>query len=231
VAESNLPIAQPVRIVDDPNAPAYRQVWDESPYKSPQEIVVGALKSWRRDKSSYASESDMWALYAARENLQLDEEKAECLLESAINRHIPFFFFAQLLSIHQLSEFIKRVTVSGKYPAPNMVARLAHAIGGKFGIELLEHIADNCHYLGAQNAAKTLKQTISHGNRIEMKYGRHIRTGGQYIDIKKVKASDLEKIMADAIETEDKAVIKHLDALLYAPKLETKDGGLRRHGS
>ncbi len=35
VVQPNLTDIQPVRIVDDPNAPAYRQVWDESAYRSP----------------------------------------------------------------------------------------------------------------------------------------------------------------------------------------------------
>jgi hypothetical protein len=69
VKECNSTSAHPIRIVDDPNAPAYRKVWDESPYKSPQEIVVGALKSWKHDKTSYASESDMWTLYFYRNDV------------------------------------------------------------------------------------------------------------------------------------------------------------------
>lgn len=83
VMESELGGAHPIRVVDDPNAPAYRQVWDESAYQSPQEILVGVLKSWRRDRSSYASESDILELYAHRNSLRLDEVKAECLLECA----------------------------------------------------------------------------------------------------------------------------------------------------
>jgi hypothetical protein len=223
VAESNLPSAHPIRITDDLSAPAYRPVWDETPYQSPQEILVGALKSWKRDKSSYASESDMCALYAARESLHLDEEKAECLLESAINRHMPFFFFAQLLSTQRLVKFIKRIAISGKHPAPNMVARLAHAIGGNLGIELLEYIENNSRYPSVKSVTKSLKQTISRRNRIESRWGYYIHIGAQSIPIEGLKASDLETLMADAIKTLDKAAIKHLDTLLYAPRLEAKE--------
>jgi len=222
LVEPDLPDALSIRIVDDSNAPAYRQVWDESAYRSPQEIVVGALKSWRRDKSSYASESDLWTLYAFRNNLQLDEEKAECLLESAINRHAPFFFFAQLLSHHRLIDFIKRVAVSDRYPAPNMLAKLAHAMGGKLGSELLDYLANNSDYQSVQSAVNRLKETILQRNRIKKVYGTNIKLGTQSIEVKKAKTSDLETLMADAINTENKIAIKQLDVLLYAPRLEVK---------
>lgn len=222
VIESNLPDTLSIRIVDDLNAPEYRQAWDESAYKSPQEIVIGALKSWRRDKSSYASESDMWTLYGARNNIRLDEEKTECLLESAINRHAPFFFFAQLLSHHRLIDFIKRVAVSDKYPAPNMAVKLAHAMGGKLGSELLDYLANNSDYLSVQSAVNRLKGTVLWRNRIRNLYGTNVTIGTQSIDVKNAKTSDLETLMADAIKNENKTAIKQLDALLYAPRLEVK---------
>ncbi len=133
----------------------------ESAYQSPQEIVIGVLKSWKRDKSSYAYESDIWAIYASRNSLQLDEEKAECLLQSAIYRHAPFFFFAKLLSRKSLISLIRDQIGVGKYPAPNAAAKLAHAIGGKVGGQLLDHIADHCGYLGTEKAATNLKKLYS----------------------------------------------------------------------
>jgi len=220
--EPDLRSAQPMRVVDDLSAPAYRQVWDESAYLSPQQIVVGALKSWKRDRSSYASESDMWTLYAFRNDLQLDEEKTECLLESAINRHAPFFFFAQLLSNYRLIGFIKRVAVSGKYPAPSMLLKLAYTMGGKPGSELLDYIAHNSTYFSIQSRANRLKKTVSHRNRIKNLYGTHVRIGTQSIDAGNAKTSDLETLMADAIKMKSKEAIKHLDAFLYASNLETE---------
>lgn len=220
--ESELPSVYPIRIVDDLSAPAYRPEWDESAYQSPRQIVVGALKSWKRDRSSYASESDMWTLYAFRNDLQLDEEKAECLLESAINRHTPFFFFAQLLSNYRLIDFIKRVAVSGRYPAPNMLLKLAYTMGGKLGSELLDYIANNSAYLSIQSRANRLKETVFQVNRIRRLYGTNVKIGTQSIDVRKAKTSDLETLMANAIKAENKMAIKHLDAFLYAPRLETK---------
>lgn len=222
IVESELGGAQPIRLVNDPNAPAYRQVWDESAYQSPQEIVVGALKSWRRDESSYASESDMLELYAYRNSLRLDEEKAECLLECAINRHAPFFFFAQFLSPHRLIDFVKIVAASGKYPAPNMAVKLAYAIGGKIGSELLDYIAENCHYLSVQSIVQKLKKTVSQRNRIKNLYGTKVWIGKQSIYVSKAKTSNLEALMANAIKMNDKKAIKHLDAFLYAPNLEAE---------
>lgn len=216
------PSVKPIKVVDDSSAPAYRQAWDESAYQSPQEIVVGALKSWKRDKSSYASESDMWTLYVHRNDLKLDEEKAECLLESAINRYAPFFFFARLLPSHRLVDFIKRVAVSGKYPAPNMLVKLAYIIGGKLGSELLGYIAENCHYLSVQSIVKKLKETVSQRNRIKNLYGTKVWIEKQSIYVSKAKTSDLEALMANAIKMSDKKAIKHLDALLYAPNLEAE---------
>ncbi len=220
--EPDLRSAQPIRVVDDPSAPAYRQVWDESAYQSPQELVVGALKSWKHNRSSYASKSDMWELYACHNDLQLDEEKAECLLESAINRYAPFFFFAQFLSIQHLIDFIKRVSEKGSYPAPFMVLRLAYVMGGRVGGELLDHIEKYCNYLSVKNRANKLKETVLQRNRIENLYRTSFRIGRQFISIGKVETSYLEELMAEAIKMSNKEAIKNLDAFLYGPILESK---------
>lgn len=222
IKESDLKNAYPIKIVDDPNAPAYRKVWDESPYQSPQEIVIGALKSWKHDKTSYASESDIWTLYFNRKDVQLDEEKAECLLESAINRHAPFFYWAKLLSFDCLNSFIQRVATKGKYPAPNMVLKLAHAIGGKVGYELIDHVAKNCSYPSVKGVANVLKKTVESKNRLKKVYETKVKIETQPIDVEKVKMADLEKLMDDAIKTKNKTEIKRIDAILYGPELEAK---------
>lgn len=219
VVESDLPSAQPIRWVEDLSAPAYRKVWDESAYQSPQEIVVGVLKSWKRDKSSYASESDIWAIYTSRKGLQLDEEKAECLLQSAIYRHAPFFFFAKLLPHERLITLIRDQIGIGKYPAPNVAVKLAYALGGKVGSQLLDHIADHCGYLRAERTARKLKATASEPNRIRSLYGSSVKIQTRSFDITKLKTVELEKLMDDAVQANDKAAIKHLDALLYGTEL------------
>lgn len=200
---------------------APEKVWDESPYHSPQEIVIGALKSWRHDNTSYASESDIWTIYASRNDIELDQEKAECLLETAINRRAPFFFFAKFLYQQKLVEFIKIVAGNGTYPAPNMVLRLAHAMGGKTGSELLDYIAANSRYLSVKHKAGNLKTTVFDQNRIKALYGAIFKIGTEYIDADSAKTTDLEKLMAEAINSKNKKLVKQLDALLYGPLLET----------
>ncbi len=215
--------ATPIRIVDDPNAPPYRKVWDDSPYQSPEEIIVGALKSWKRDRTSYASESDLWTLYASRNILQLDEEKAECLLESSINRHAPFFFWAKFLSSNNLQKFIQRVAKEGKYPAPNMALKLAHAIGGGIGLELIDHIVKNCTYRSVKNTSNSFKKTIADKSRLKKIYGTKVKIETQSIDIEKAKRATLERLMDDAIiKMKNKTEVKRIDALLYGPELEIK---------
>lgn len=132
--------------------------------ESPQEIVVGVLKSWKRDKSSCASESDMWALYASRLDLNLDQEKAECLLQSAIYRHAPFLFFAKILRRESLVALIIDHLAVGKYPAPNIAAKLAHAIGGKVGSQVLDTISGHCSYLSTQKV--TIRANCENRNTI-----------------------------------------------------------------
>ena len=222
--EPDLRSAQPIRIVDDLSAPAYRPAWDESAYQSPQEIVVGVLKSWKRDKNSYASKSDMWELYTHHNDLQLDEEKAKCLLESAINNYVPFFFFAQFLSIQHLIDFIKRVSEKGRYPAPFVAVKLAYVIGGRTGNELLDCIEKDCNYLGVKNTVIKLKKTVLQKNRVGKIYRTHFRIGKQYINAEKAKTSELETLMTDAIKMNNKYAIKQLDAFLYASNLEVKAG-------
>lgn len=200
---------------------APEKVWDESPYNTPQEIVTGALKSWRHDRTSYASESDIWAIYASHNDIVLDEEKAECLLETAINRHAPFFFFAQVLSQGKLVEFIKRVADNSKYPAPNVALNLAHAMGGEIGGRLLDYVAANSSYLSVKRKAENLKATILDPNRIKRLYGHIFKIGTEYIDTDNAKTKDLERLMADVINSKNKESIKQLDALLYGPLLET----------
>jgi len=222
VKESDLINAFPIRIVDDPNAPAYRKIWDDSPYQTPEEILTGALKSWRRDKTSYASESDLWTLYAHRKNLQLDEEKAECLLEGSINRHTPFFFWAKFLSFDHLHNFMLRIGKEGKYPAPNMSLKLAYAIGGRVGFELIDYIAQNCSYPSVKSVAKTLKKSVESKNRLKKVYGTKVKIEARSIDVEKAKKTDLEKLLNEAVNLKNKTEIKRIDALLYGPELELK---------
>lgn len=196
------------------------QVWDEAPYRSPQEMVVGIMKSWKRNKSSYASETDIWTLYASRNSLDLDEERAEALLESAINRHAPFFFWAKLLSSLRLKDFIKRIAKDGKYPAPNMAAKLAHAIGGKVGTELLDYIAKNCNYLSTKNRTDTLKKSVSHKNALKKVYGTKVKLKNQSIDIENKRKSELENILNGAIKENAKSEVKRLDAIVYGVDLQ-----------
>jgi len=212
----NAPIGHKVQFV------APERIWDESAYQSPQEILVGALKSWRRDKTSYASESDIWTLYSSRTNLQLDEERAECILESAINRHAPFFYFAQFLSHERLDDFIKRVAASGKYPAPNMVAKLAYVFGGRNGRALLSYIAERCNYSSTKRISEKLQKTVSNKNRLSRIYGTKLKTGTQFTDVSKVKLSDLEQMMTNALNENNRTVVKQLDAFLYGRLLERR---------
>ncbi len=222
VKESDLINAVPIRIVDDPNAPAYRKLWDNSPYQSSEEIVIGALKSWRRDKTSYASESDLWTLYVHRKSLHLDEEKAECLLECSINRHAPFFFWAKFLSFDHLHDFIQRIAKEGKHPAPNMVLKLGHAIGGRVGLELLDYVAQNCNYPSVKSVAKTLKKTVESKNRLKKVYGTKVKMETRYIDVERAKRVEIEGLMDEAIKLKNKSEIKRLDALLYGSEIEVK---------
>lgn len=220
--ESDIASALPIRIVDDPNAPAYRKIWDDSPYQTPEDIITGALKSWRRDKTSYASESDLWTLYTHRKNLQLDEEKAECLLECSINRHAPFFYWAKFMSTDHLHDFIYRVTADGKYPAPNMALKLAHAIGGRVGLELLDYVAQNCNYPSVKSVAKTLKKTVESKNRLKKAYGTKVKIETGYIDVERATRVEIEELMDEAIKLKNKSEIKRLDALLYGSEIEVK---------
>ncbi|HBE45284.1 MAG TPA: hypothetical protein DDW17_07525 [Deltaproteobacteria bacterium] len=222
VKESDIASAFPIRIVDDLNAPAYRRIWDDSPYQTPEEILTGALKSWRRDKTSYASESDLWTLYACRGNLQLDEEKAECLLESSINRHAPFFFWATFLSFDRINDFIHRVATEGKYPAPNMVLKLAHAMGGKVGLQLLDYVGRNCGYPSVKSVVNSLKKTVESKDRLIRVYGAKIRIGTSSVSVENAERADLEKSMDYAIKMKNKTEIKRIDALLYGPELRIK---------
>jgi hypothetical protein len=228
VKESDIASAFPIRIVDDPNAPAYRRIWDDSPYQTPEEILTGALKSWRRDKTSYASEPDLWALYGYRKNFQVDEEKAECLLASSINRHAPFFYWGKFMSADYLHDFIYRVAADGKYPAPNMALKLAHAIGGRTGIELLEHVSKNCSYQSVKNTAKSLKKTIESEDRLKKVYGTKVKIETKIVDVEGV-GLNLEKLMDEVIKTKNRPEIKRLDALLYGPELELKRKKLLKH--
>lgn len=214
-----------VQLTNDPNAPAYRKEWDESPYESPQEIVIGILKGWKHDKTSYASEADMWTVYKSRESLELDEEKAECLLESAINRHTPFFFWANLLSREQLKTFTQRVVKEGGHPAPNMALKLAHAIGGEFGVSLLDFAINDNKYPSVRSAAATLKKTVEKQDRIRRVYGAKVKIDSESISIDKVSEMELKRLkrfLDDALADtpKNKAEIKKMDALIYAPELE-----------
>ncbi|MEE9514938.1 MAG: hypothetical protein V3V54_02805, partial [Candidatus Brocadiales bacterium] len=220
VYETDTPEAHAIRIVDDPRAPAYRKAWDESAYTSPQEILVGVLKSWRRDTTSFASEADLWSLYEARCGLELDEEKAGCLLESAINRHAPFFFWAAHLSKGKLHAFIQRIAEEGKYPAPNMVLQLAHAIGGEVGSGLLDYLANKCKYPSVKHSASRLKKTVMSKDRLKKAHRSTARLGTQTMYIEEMESAEVEQLINELIKLRDKVQVKCIDAFFYGQRLE-----------
>lgn len=87
------------------------------------------------------------------------------------------------------------------------------------GSQLLDYVADHCGYLGAEKAARKLKTTVSKPNRIRSLYGSSVEIKTRSFDITKLKTAELEKLINDAMQANDKAAIKHLDALLYGPEL------------
>ena len=164
----------------------------------------------------------MWTLYANHKNLRLDDEKAECLLESSINRHAPFFFWAKFLPSKRLHDFIRRIAIDGKYPAPNMVLKIAHAIGGTIGFELIDFVAKNCSYSSVKGVANSLKKTVENNNRLKKVYGTKVKIETRAIDIENMKRAALERLIDDTIKTKNKTEIKRIDALFYGPELEVK---------
>ncbi|MBN3032557.1 MAG: ATP-binding protein [Candidatus Saganbacteria bacterium] len=223
IKESTAGTAMPIRVVDDPDAPAYKKVWDENAYESPQEMLVGAMKSWKRDKTSFASEADLKALYKARKTLRLDQDKAECLLESSINRHCPFFFWAKQLSRERLFKLIERVAKTGKFPAPSMALKLAYAIGGKMGKELIDFVISECPYPSTKKKARTYLKTLAKKDRLKREVGTQILVGGKYENVAALKAGQIEDLLDGFVAGNDKGNIKHLDALLYGTELEAAD--------
>jgi len=224
VNNTDTPIPIPAKIIetDDNNIPVYR--WDDTAYQTTDEILTGVLKSWKHDRNSYASNSDIVTIYAARKSLKIDEEKAECLLDCSINRGAPFFYFASFLSIERLVSFIKITCVSGKHPSPLMVIQLSHAIGGHLGDELLDYIIDNCEYSGAKSTAKRRKDTVNKPNRLNFVYSLStIKIAQKTYNTEGLTVSSLESLLERAINNNDRASIKKIDCILYAPLIDHCD--------
>lgn len=224
VNNTDTPVPIPAKIIatDDTNIPIYR--WDDTAYQTPDEILTGVLKSWKHDKTSYASHSDIMTIYTNRKSLKLDEEKSECLLDCSINRFAPFFYFASFLSIERLKSFIKNTCVSGKHPSPPVVVQLSHAIGGHLGDELLDYIIEHCEYLGTKNAANNRKDTVHNPNRLRIVYSiGFIKFSQKTYNTENLTPSFLESLLKLAIENNDHASIKKIDCILYAPLIDHCD--------
>lgn len=104
-----------------------------------------------------------------------------------------------------------------------MALKLAHAIGGEAGSELLDYVAKNCKYSGVKNTSHNLNYTIRSKHRLKKVYGTTVKIGTRSIPIEKATNSDLEHLIDDAIKSGDKALVKRLDAFLYGQKLETSE--------
>jgi len=214
-----IPIPAKIIETDDTDIPVYR--WDDTAYQTTNEILTGVLKSWRHDKNSHASNSDIMTIYTARKTLKIDEEKAECLLDCSINRGAPFFYFASFLSIERLEAFIKTTCVSGIHPSPLMVVQLSHAIGGHLGDELLDYIIDNCEYRGAKNTAKRRKDTVNNPNRLRFVYSLStIIIAQKTYNTESLTVSSLESLLEHAIENNERTATKKMDCILYAPLID-----------
>jgi hypothetical protein len=211
------------KISYSPPTPVYKKVWDDSPYSSSNEMLIGALKSWRSNHNSYISECDIWELYKSRNELSLDEEIAECLLESAVNRYAPVFYFAKHLSEEKLREFIKRVVKEAIYPAPNSLLKIAYIMDGSTGSTIINYIAENCMYPSIRRQIVSLKQNkrMDVNSRIAKYFNKNIKIGGNIIDISCIEHKELENIL-DSMSIDEHNNIKVLDAYIYGPLIVSK---------
>jgi hypothetical protein len=218
----------PFRLSDDPNAIAVRGLVDDSPYQSLRDELTGVVKAWKTDPMAFAAETQLSRLYSQRRALKLDNEDRTCLLTSAVHRHAPFFYWAADLPRDTLVAVIRNIISMGRYPGPNMAAKLAHALGGLEGETLLRDIADSDH-ISASNVARRLLQSVGDEDRIEKVYGspppiaRATPQGIQFIYLSteaEQEAEDLfDELLAGRVKV-DKQKTKRIDAWLYAPRLK-----------
>lgn len=220
-------ISVPYRVSDAPDAIPVRGVVDASPYRSLQEELIGIVKGWKTDPAAFAAENQAWRLYSSRRTLELGDEERVCLLISAVHRHAPFFYWAVGLPKHRLVGAAGQLA-GQPYPAPNMAAKLAHALGGDEGQRLLTDIA-NSKYFSAQRAAEKLLETVHDTDRIEKVVGAApvvpviTPEGTKSVDLSglsKLGAEDvLDKLLALGKQV-DKQRAKRVDAWLYARELK-----------
>jgi len=229
---SDNPDASPVRLSDDPTAPPmpYSRPPEEVEYSSLQAELQAMVLAWRSDNLAYIARSRLRAFYAGRASLDLNQERAKCLLMSAMHHGGPVHYWAHKVGRKGLIELLRGEVPLDLYPRIRSAARLAFAAGLSDGRAIVADIAKKSKFDGARKLATRLLATMDESIPPTAEYrspSRSAHTIGEKtieIDVATIfeHLSDADVVLTHlALQTDvqSQSRLKQIDAYIYSIKL------------
>jgi hypothetical protein len=176
---SSDPDAEPVRVTNDPTAPAipYRIELDASTYSSLQEELEAFVRAWRSDPLAYIARSRLDAFYAERLKLASSEDGFSCLLISAMHQQgTPIHYWALKIGRRRLVPLLKHEIELDLFPRIRRAARLAFAIGMSEGRDMLELIVKKSKHVAVRTLASRLLKRLDQSPTIHAEYRSPVRS-------------------------------------------------------
>lgn len=235
--------AASVRVTTDPDAPAVRAVLDTSRIDTVDEELTAAAKLWNTDREALLGEHQLYRFYAARDDLNLDSERAGFLLRSSLAHHLPGCYWASQLDAQFLKDVLSDVGNAAAHPADRESLKLVYLIGGEFARENLSNAAGSSKHVGAKKFAERLMAScgqvfqdrlhaLTHQDSTTVRF--RVDDNETIIAVsaalkKKAAAKQLVSKIANELAAGvtpgiNKAALKRLDIGIYARDLKGKSG-------
>jgi hypothetical protein len=212
-----------IRFSDEKGSIPVKGLADGSAYQSIDQELLGIISGMRTDPNDYASEAQLWRLYAQRKQIKENEEAFRVLLISSLYRHAPPCYWASKLSHNTLKNALEKVLNADSYPSVNAAIWVAFCWGAPEAKELLEAVKKNSKYRSAQTASAKALRLFDRADRILYLWASgSIKIGPKYIDVKGLKnqLAEIEVILDDFLtKKENQSEIRLLDRLCYGPQI------------
>ena len=214
----------PVYISGQDNAIPVKGLIDDSPYSSEEEEVLGIVKAMKTDSEAYASEAQLWRMYAKRRYLRrITEEGYVTLLVSSLHRYTPPCYWASKLRNSALSNVLSKIIEQDSYPSVHAAVWVIFCWKSSEAKQLLEHVKQNSKYPSVKNAAKKALKGMEKKNHVWHRWApRKLTIGNKTFSLKNEYSEDqiakLEVALDKIVNTREKrSEAKLLDRLRYGP--------------
>ena len=222
---------QPVRVVEDPNAPAVRlsEVWSpDTPFASVSAEVAAQVRHWQQaDTTHRVSRHALIRWWMQRDELDLSADGAEFCLLSAGDRHgYPIHWAAQLPRT-RLRAVLERELAAHRYP---MRQELPYIVGAFFWSERTSILEPHLEGLGgaAQAARKVIECTSGETMATRLRWVSRVDVGDHLFGVGDLLAEGSERArevftwlmqheLDGDITDSQRGLARQLDIAVHAP--------------